>query len=138
MSTWISKGGKWYPAKEHAVLPHLAGTDKEIYDGPDRAALYELYEQKVEYLGIDFKHDPDLLNRVKQLGYKDIDEYAKVHGYDEIKADEEFKAKAAIVAQKEITKRVEEIKNVGGGIDTTGSGKDIIGGFGDEHMRPLK
>jgi len=83
MPTWISKNGEWYPAKEHAVLPHLAGTSKEIYDGPDRAALLALWIESgrpedakrcMDHLGSNFKSDPDFINRVRQLGFKDVAE----------------------------------------------------------------
>jgi glycerol-3-phosphate O-acyltransferase len=130
MSRWVSKGGEWHPAKEHAVLPHLAGTDKEIYDGPDRAALYELFQQKVEHLGQNFKHDVDLLNRIKQLGYKDMKEYCKAVGYDEEKAEKDFQEKAAQVKSHEIEAKIKAIETLGGGADLSGGGADKYGGFG--------
>ena len=130
MPSWISKGGEWHPAKEHAVLPHLSGTDKEVYDGPDRAALFVLFQEKQESLGQSFRHDPDLLNRIKQLGYKDIDDYCKSVGYDEEKAEKDFQEKATKVTKHEIEKRVEAINTPGGGMDTSGGGLDKPGGFG--------
>jgi len=130
MPRWVSKGGKWYPAKEHVVLPHLAGTDKEVYDGPDRAALFELFQQKVEHLGMDFRHDPELLNRIKNLGYENIDDYCKSVGFDEEKMNKEFEEKAAVIKSHEIEKRVEAINTPGGGIDTSGGGQDKTGGVG--------
>jgi hypothetical protein len=138
MSTWISRDGKWFPAKEHAVLPHLQGTDKEIYDGPDRAALYELYEQKEEFLGQDFHTDAELIARVKQLGYKDVNEYALAHGWDAVKVEADFQKKAAVVNKHEIAQRVEEVNTLGGGMDKSGSNKNILGGFGEPEIRPLK
>ena len=57
----------WHPAKEHVVLPHLAGTKNEVYDGPDRAALLELFKQKVETLGQDFRTNPEFLQAIRIL-----------------------------------------------------------------------
>ena len=108
MPTWISKGGEWYPAKEHAVLPHLSGTPNEIYDGPDRAAELELAtvhgvledgpdkgKPKVTTFGMDFRKDPDFINRVRQMGYKDIKEYLADIGYDKEKVMADFKKHAS-------------------------------------------
>ena len=134
---WISKDGEWHPAKEHVVLPHLSGTDKEVYDGPDRAALLVLFQEKVDHLGSNFKHDPDLLMRVKSLGYENIEQYCKEVGYDEKKAEEDFKEKAVKVESHEIEKRVKMVETLGGGIDSTGQGQDTIGGFGEEKLNPL-
>jgi len=127
---WVSKGGEWHPAKEHVVLPHLAGTDKEVYDGPDRAALYVLFQEKVDHLGQNFKHDVDLLNRIKQLGYKDIKDYCKIIGYDEEKAEKDFQEKASQVKSHEIEEKVKAIERLGGGADLSGGGADKYGGFG--------
>ena len=127
---WVSKDGVWHPAKEHVVLPHLAGTKNEVYDGPDRAALFELYKVKKETLGHDFRKDADLINRVRQLGYESVDEYAKAMGYDQEKVEQEFKEKASSVTKHELPKRVEAIKTLGGGKDFAGQGEDRYGGFG--------
>lgn len=130
MPRWISKDGVWHPAKEHSVLPHLSGTDKEVYDGPDRAALYELYKSKRESLGMDFRRDPELINRVRQLGYKTVDEYAEAMGYDKEQVEKDFKEKASVVTKHELPKKVEAVKVLGGGRDTSGQGNDAYGGFG--------
>lgn len=130
MPRWISKDGIWYPAKEHAVLPHLSGTDREIYDGPDRAALLQLFLEKRETLGQNFRFDPDLINRTRQLGYKTVDEYAKAMGYDKEQVEKDFDEKASVVTKHELPKKVEAIKKLGGGQDTSGQGNDAYGGFG--------
>ncbi len=137
MPNWVSKDGKWFPAKEHVVLPHMSGkvdpkTGKslEVYDGPDRAALFELFKQKVEHLGMDFRDDVELITRVKQLGYKSVDEYAKVMGYDPEKATKNFEEKASKVNLHELPKKVKEIEILGGGKDFAGQGQDRKGGFG--------
>jgi hypothetical protein len=130
MPRFISKDGVWHPAKEHAVLPHLAGTENEVYDGPDRAALFELYKQKVNTLGVDFRQDPELINRTRQLGYESVDDYAKAMGYDKEAVEKNFEEKAAQVTKHELPDRVESIKTLGGGRDFAGQGEDAYGGFG--------
>jgi len=130
MPRFVSKDGKWYPAKEHAVLPHLAGTDKEVYDGPDRAALFVLFQEKVDHLGQDFRHDIELINRVRQLGYKDVNAYAKADGYDKEKAHKELEEKGEVVSKHEIEEKVKGVEVLGGGKDFSGQGNDKYGGFG--------
>jgi len=134
---YVSKDGVFYPAKEYAVLPHLAGTGKEIYKGPDRAALFELFKAGVETFGIDFHKDPQIIERVKQLGYKDVDEYAEAHGYDKEKSEAAFKLKAEVVSKHELPKKIEEVKKLGGGTDTSGQGQDTYGGFGQPKDIPV-
>ena len=131
MPNWISKDGVWHPAKEHAVLPHLSGTDREVYDGPDRAALYELYKLKVTTLGKDFRKDVDLINRVKQLGYENVDQYAEAVGYNKEEVEKNFEEKASKVTKHELPEKVAAIKKLGGGTDTSGQGNDAYGGFGE-------
>jgi len=147
MPSYVSDGGVWHPAKEHVVLPHLAGTDKEVYDGPDRAAELELAaahgvdedgKPKVTTFGMNFRKDPDFINRVRQLGYKSMDEYLADIGYDEAEVEKRFQAKAAMIVKHAPTPRAKEKAMLGGGIDTSGKGADLIGGFGDERERPAK
>ena len=136
MPQFISKDGVWYPAKEKVALIDHKGTDGRqpgepyIYEGADRAALFELYKAGVETFGVDFHRDPELLHRVKNLGFKDIDEYANAVGYDKEKIEAEFKKKAEVVSKHDIPKKVKAIQKLGGGIDTTGQGEDKYGGFG--------
>jgi len=147
MPSWVSKEGVWYPAKEHAVLPHLSGTDKEIYDGPDRAAELELAEAhgidkdgkpKVTTFGINFRKNPDFINFVRQMNYPSIDAYLHDIGYDMEKVEKDFKEKAAEIVKHQEPERGPEPTRVGGGIDTSGKGSDLIGGFGQERERPAK
>jgi hypothetical protein len=147
MPSYVSKDGIWYPAKEHVVLPHLTGTDKEVYDGPDRAAEFELAQAfgvdadgkpKEVTFGINFRDDPDLIDRARQLGYKDVMEYAVSRGYDPVKSEKLFKEKAAEIIKHKDPVRAPEKLMIGGGIDTSGKGADLIGGFGDERERPAK
>lgn len=143
MPSYISKGGVLTPAKEHAVLPHLSGTENEVYNGPDRAAEEELAlahevdengKPKVGHFGINFRHDPDVINRARSLGFKDVNEYASALGYNDTKEQEIAKLaeKDKIVNDYKVPKRKEANKKVGGGIDTTGQGQDRLGGFGSQ------
>jgi hypothetical protein len=143
MPNYVSVDGKFIPAKERVALKNLSGkvrmvNDKEvqpgedyIYEGADRAALYELYKAGVEEFGIDFHHDAELLNRVKQLGFKNIDEYAKTVGYNKEKVKKEAEEKIARVTKHDLPAKVKAIEQLGGGIDTSGGGQDKYGGFGD-------
>jgi len=139
MPQYVSDGGVWHPANEHAVLPHLSGTEKEIYDGPDRAAMEELAKAygvdekgfpKQTTFGMSFTMDPDLLNRAKQLGFKDVMEYALASGYDAEKAKQEFNKKASKIEKYEPPKRKPARQIEGGGKDFSGQGQDKFGGFG--------
>jgi len=144
MPTYISKGGIFVPAKEHAVLPHLSGTENEVYDGPDRAAEFELAQAhgvdaagkpKVGSFGINYLNDPDLINRARSLGYKDVKEYAKALGYNATKEQEiaEIKEKEKIVnIHNTPIKRKAANEKLGGGTDTSGQGNDKLGGFGND------
>lgn len=140
MPNYVSDGGVWHPAKEHAVLPHLAGTDKEVYDGPDRAAMEELAKAygvdekgypKQTTFGMPFTRDPDLINRAKQLGFVSVQEYADAVGYNAEQAKKDFEAKAAVINKYEPSKRQPERQIDGGGKDLSGQGKDRYGGLGD-------
>lgn len=129
MPNWISDRGIWHPMKEKVALKKKDG-EPYIYEGPDRAALYELWRDKVEVLGQDFKHDPDLVARIRSLGFKDIEEYLHSIGYDEEKAKKDFEARAVKINKHELPDRIQAIEQMGGGIDTSGQGNDIPGGFG--------
>lgn len=140
MPTWISKGGEWFPAKEHAVLPHLAGTAKEIYDGPDRAALLALWQESgkpedakrcLTHLGQNFKSDPDFVNRVRQLGFESVDKYLAFIGYDEKAANAEAERNLVTVKSHEVLKRAKAIEVDGGGVEF-GTGEVLAkGAIGD-------
>jgi hypothetical protein len=140
MPTWISNQGEWYPAKEHAVLPHLSGTDREVYDGPDRAALHALWVESgkpedakkcLDHLGANFKNDPDFVNRVRQLGFDTVDKYLAFIGYNEKKATAEAEANMVKVTSHQVLKRAKAIENDGGGVEF-GTGEILAkGAIGD-------
>ena len=147
--------GKWYPAKEKVGLRN--NSDKAIvnpsatysnyygqtvqpgepyiYEGPDRAALLQLWEEGVDHLGADFRNDPDLISRVKQMGFNNVTEFARVFGWDEAKAKERFNKFASVTTSHEIIDKAKAIKELGGGTDMSGSGQDVYGGFGEPPNR---
>ena len=143
MPTWISKEGEWFPAKEHAVLPHLSGTSREVYDGPDRGALYQLWQESgkpedakrcLEHLGSNFRNDPDFINRVRQLGFSSVKEYLAFIGYDETKAMKQAEDNLVRVKSHEVLKRAKAVETEGGGVEF-GTGEVLAkGAIGDVAM----
>lgn len=146
MPNWISKGGKWFPQKEKVALKNYSekviknpSTEPElkdqeikpgedyIYSGPDRAALYELWKDKVSYLGEDFRINPEFLQAVRNMGYTSYKKYLKDIGFDEEKMEDDFKEKSTEVNLHELPKKVEALDILAGGKDTSGGGQDIKG-----------
>lgn len=146
MPSFISRGGKWFPAKERVALKNFSdnviknpSTDEKlkneeikpgedyIYAGPDRAALFELWKDKVEFLGTDFRQDPEFLQAVRNMGYTSYKTYLKDIGFDEKKMEEDFAKKAEEVNKHELPKRVAAIERLAGGRDTSGGGQDMKG-----------
>lgn len=156
MASWVSKDGVFYPAKERVSLKNISGKvlinpsekgskyhgeevqpgDDFIYEGPDRAAMFQLFKDKVDTLGQDFRQNPDMIYMARQFGYKNVEAYAKAVGYDKEKMEAEFSKKASVVAKHELPVGAKEVLIMGGGQDTSGSGADVIGGFGEERVRP--
>ena len=148
MPTYHSKMGVWYPAKERVALKNNSkqviknpSTDTNlkdeeikpgedfIYSGPDRAALYEMWKDKTEHLGTDFRQDPEFLQACRNMGYSTYKKYLKDIGFDEKKMEEDFDKKAETVNLHELPKRVEAINMLAGGRDTAGGGNDMRGDF---------
>ncbi len=146
MPTFVSKGGKWYPAKERVALKNNSdltiknpSTDEKlkneeiksgedyIYAGPDRAALYELWKEKAEHLGTDFRQDPEFLQACRNMGYTSYKAYLKDIGFDEKKMEEDFTRKAEEVNKHDLPKRVAALDILAGGRDTSGGGQDMKG-----------
>lgn len=157
MPVYVSDEGVFHPAKESVSLvnrgvafpdPLIPGRIVEkgmsyIYEGPCRAALFELWEsngkptkEQVEgnpdlmTFGINFKHTPEFLQMLRDLNFKSAKEYLAWVGYDEMKAKAEVEKKKASISKHELPQRIAEIKRVGGGSDSTGSGQVQYGGFG--------
>ena len=140
MPQYISKLGKWEPAKERVVMAHMP-KGKEIYEGPDRAALWEMQKaglindkgEKVGDMGTYYKTDPELIIRAKNAGFPNVEEYLAIFGFEEKKYMEEFNKKHDKNIINHDAKQVREaIKDLGGGKDTTGNtANDYPGGFGE-------
>jgi len=150
MPRLVSVLGKHYPAKERVVLKN---TTKEvfinpsaeyskyhgeevqpgaefIYEGPDRRAMCDLHKEGLEYFGQDFRKSPEFLEILRKFNFKNEKEYFNFYG---INVDEEIKKaeeKTAKITSHELPARVEEIKKLGGGNDTSGQGNERYGGFG--------
>ena len=150
MPRYISVLGKFVPAKERVVLKNTskevlvnpsaeyskyAGEEVQpgaefIYEGPDRKAMTEIWKEGVEYLGQDFRKSPDFLELLRKFGYKNEKEYFKFLGVDVEKEEARALAQSAKVTSHEDPVRVEAIKKLGGGNDTSGGGNERYGGFG--------
>lgn len=148
MPQFVSKDGVWHPQKEKVALTNhgkdftdpvtklvIKKGEPYIYDGPCRAALYELWKidksGKTTTLGQDFRRAPDFIETWRKLGFKDADEYLAYVGYNKEESEKMFNEKAAKIAKHELPERVEALQIAGGGIDTAGVGQDRFGGFGE-------
>lgn len=141
MPSYISNKGKWYAAKEKVGLINKGDTVIEyngkeiqpgepfIYEGGDREALNEIGKNGGDHLGRSFENDPDFLKLVRDMGYKDSEEYLKSIGYDAEKEQQDFEDRAVKVEAHEVPKKVKMIKALGGGKDFAGAGKDNYGEF---------
>jgi hypothetical protein len=146
MPSYVSKGGVWYPTKEKVALKNYSkqtiknpSTDEKlkgeeikpgedyIYAGPDRAALYELWQAKVENFGSDFRKDPEFLQACRNMGYSTYKQYLKDIGFDEEKMEADFKDNADKVTLHELPQKVDAIDILAGGKDTSGGGNDVRG-----------
>ena len=161
MSSWVTdEKGLWHPAKEKVGLVNRSGKtikvkskDREgkefvqdiapgepyVYEGPDRAALFELWQLdktgKTTTVGEDFRRNTEFLESYAKarnaFGFASVQEYLDYLGYDEKKVKEEFALKASVINKHEMKERIEEIKMLGGGSDTA-TGKQLqYGGFGN-------
>ena len=152
MGTWISDGGKWFPAKEEVGLINNSGktitvNGKQIaagrpfiYEGADRAALYQLWEEAgkptdpekaITFLGQHFSDDPDFIGTIRQKYNMDVKAYLKMIGFDEGKAKTLFSEKMVSLKSHEVAARAKEVETMGGGVET-GTGKVIeAGAIGD-------
>lgn len=144
MPKYYSKEGVWHPEKERIALKNLSGKVKivdgkevqpgedYIYEGEDRAALFELFKVKVTTFGQDFRKNPEFLQAMRNQGFQTVDEYLKFIGYDKEKVEKDFKEKASVVNKDELPKKVKMVETLGGGIDTSGEAKPKYGGFGPQ------
>ena len=151
---WITdQDGVWHPAKEkvgltnhsnkpmkHPVTGEKIGPGEPyIYEGPDRAALLELYLMdktgKTTTLGENFRQNTEFLEYYAKMrnafGFNSVDEFLTYLGYDAEEKKKEFEKRAIVITKHELEKRVAEIKKLGGGSDTAGGVNIKYGGFGD-------
>lgn len=172
MPRWISdEKGKWHPAKESVALTNYSNKSikieqtsddgkkfvktvlpggQYIYEGPDRAAMYQWWEENGKptaedikamepgsiTFGEDFRTNSEFMEQYAKFrnmfGFNSVEEYLKYLGYDEKKGRERFIKNASVVALHELPDRVPEIKKVGGGDDRANPGKNIkLGGWGE-------
>jgi hypothetical protein len=156
MAQFISFRGMFFPAIESVSLKYegkspipkeklskyitIAGDvlnpgENFLYKGPDREAMYMLKEQGLEYLGQDFQHDPEFLQKVRAFNFNTTKEYLEFVGYNEDKDRKRFEGLAQKVSIHELPSREAEDFLLAGGKDSSGD-NDIIGGFGEPRVRP--
>lgn len=116
--SWISKDGVWQPAKEKAY----DAKKNEIYEGPDRAATEVLAEKEVEFLGMEAKNDPQIMELARQRNQT-------VEQYMEQNKPLPSQKKAQEEAQNEVIEHKDKPKKRG--VKPRGGGITISGGFGD-------
>lgn len=147
MPTYVSDKGRWFPAKEKIGLINYSKEafeyegkvinpgDPFIYEGPDRAAYKVLKEQGIDFLGVDFRHDPEFLQSVRNQGFetgeRGVKKYLEHIGYDEKKIDEMFKDKINKTQAHEVPKAVLETPVNSGGRDFSGMTKGVKGGWSE-------
>lgn len=153
MSSWITDAsGKWHPALEKVSLTNhgpafkhpksgdiVETGDPYIYEGPCRAALFDLWQidktGNTTTLSGDFRSSPGFLatygHMRNTLGFKDVAEYLSYLGYDEASAKKRFAEKSSELKRHELPRRMAEINKLGGGRDHSGMGNDTYGGFGE-------
>lgn len=156
MAQFISFRGKFYPAVEEVSLTYNGETEIPrakvskyitfsgdvlkkgmpfIYKGPDREAMAMLRKEDLEYLGQDFEHDTEFLEKVRKFNFNSAEEYLKFVGYDLEKDKKRFEELACKVSRHELPEEGEEALILGGGQDKVNSKNDVIGGFGDPEIR---
>lgn len=128
MPSYISKDGKWSPAKEKVAIKNAKG-EPEVYEGPDRAALEEIKAGNVE--SRPFWEDTEWVNRVRQLHNMSMEEYMKSVGFDKKTSNEDFEKKMKEVNLHKDPTRKPAGKFASGGKNTAGTSGHLEGDFGD-------
>lgn len=118
MPSWISRMGIWGPAKERVYIPKK----DEIYEGPDRAALDVLKEENVEYLGMEVKNDPQIMELARQRN-QTVEQYLEMNKPLPKQVVEIEQAQSKVVNHEPGPKKR--------GVSPRGGGVTIKGGFGD-------
>ena len=130
MPSFISKLGVWEPKEEYHINPTAKPGENPVYQGPDRAALEMMKEQGVDSFGTLYSTDSELAMLARALGFKDLDEYLKVRGWNKEKALANYEAEKKKVVTHELPDRKNPGKFVGGGQDYSMQGNDRSGGIG--------
>ena len=170
MSTWVSdEKGIWHPAKERVALKNYsdksiklkkkADDGKEytetihpgedyIYEGPDRAALFQWWEENGRIsqeemkkldgnvtMGEDFRMNQEFREQFakarQMFGFNTVEEYLNYLGYDAEKGRQRFEQSASKVTKHDMPQKISEIKKLGGGQDYATGKLNRYGGFGD-------
>lgn len=144
MSNFKSIHGKWSPAHEKVGLINKSDEvmvvdgkkihpgEPFVYEGPDRVAKDMLEKEGVEFLGVDFRTDPEFRQSVRNQGFENVDDYLKSIGFDEEKDRKEQIERTKDTKSHTSKTPEKEIKVMGGGKDQTGNKEnDMVGGFGE-------
>ena len=135
MARFISVDGKWKPAKERTSLVNtgeeaIEANDEQvqpgedyIYIGDDRDALKILKESGGE-LGVDFRHDPDFLQRIRNIGCKEPEEFIRLYQGDINRAKANLEKEEKKVNSHRLPPRKK-------GINVHTGDESIKGGFGE-------
>lgn len=154
MPKFVSVMGKHYPAKEQVSMKNTFGktiesdlvvgpdgshTVKEgetfIYTGPNREAVKILKEMGEDTMGRDFRNDPEFLQSIRNMQYKDTKDYLKAIGFSEKETYDKQMSLIDIISTGDKQKQ-KEIVELAGGKDFSGNkANDTIGGFGTERLR---
>lgn len=121
-----------------------------IYEGPDRAALFQWWEENGKpsaeqmtemeggvTFGSDFKNNEAFLEQYAKAknthGFNKIEEYLTYLGYDSKKLKDRFDANASRINVHDLPDRIQEIKKLGGGVNTARGSREEnrYGGFGE-------
>jgi hypothetical protein len=154
MPNFVSVLGKWLPRKEVVTLTNTFGKtltsdlivgpsgshtvkvgEVFIYSGPNREAVKMLKADGVDFLGRDFRTDPEFLQAVRNMGFQSVKEYLKWMGFEEEKEIAKQMALVDVLCQEKPETQA-EILELAGGRDFTGNkANNFIGGFGPERLR---
>lgn len=157
MAKFVSVLGKFIPAKESCSMVNTFGKtitsefivgpdgsntvkpgENFLYNGPNREAVRKLKEQGSEYLGRDFRHHPEFLQAVRNMGFNNPEEYLKMIGFDEKAEYNKQMEKVVELTSEKNPNRKEEAYMLAGGQDRSGeAANNYIGGFGAERLRPV-
>ncbi len=170
MSTWVSdEKGILHPAKERVALKNYSDKairlkkksddgkeytetiqpgEDYIYEGPDRAALFQWWEENGRIspeemkkldgnvtMGEDFRGNQEFREQFakarQMFGFNTVEDYLTYLGYDSAKSHQKFLEKASITTKHDMPQRINEIKKLGGGQDYATGKLNRYGGFGD-------